>query len=108
MADISGRPFLDYQVARLISKGITKVVICVSYMKESIISYFETKYGAGITFSIEDEPLGTGGALAKASSFLPKSFLVLNGDTYLPLDYQSLATFHSLKKAELTIVLAKS
>jgi len=108
MADVSGRPFLDYLVMRLLSNGITKVVICVSYMKENIISFFEKKYGEVVSFSIEEIPLGTGGALAKARSLLPNSFLVLNGDTYLPLDYGRLRSFHFGKKADMTIVLAKS
>ena len=108
MADVSGRPFLDYLVARLFLNEITKVLICVSYMRENIISFFEKKYGDAISFSIEETPLGTGGALAKASPLLPKSFLVLNGDTYLPLDYRKLVTFHSEKQADLTIVLSRS
>jgi D-glycero-alpha-D-manno-heptose 1-phosphate guanylyltransferase len=108
MADVNGRPFLDYLVNRLFSNGFTKIVICVSYMRENIISYFEKKYGDAIIFSIEDTPLGTGGALAYASEKLPESFLVMNGDTYLPMDYQKLRSYHIEKKADLTIALAKS
>lgn len=110
MADISGRPFLDYLVERLLSYRISKIIVCVSYMKENIISYFGEKYDDKIQFSIEETPLGTGGALAKASELLPlsSSALVLNGDTFLPVDYTELRKFHESNCADMTLVLARS
>jgi len=110
MAFVNGRPFLDYLVQRLLSFGISEIVICVSYMRENIISYFQDKYPKTIKFSAEESPLGTGGALSRASSLLSKkvSFLVLNGDTYMPIDYEQLRAFHIQKRADATIVLAKS
>jgi D-glycero-alpha-D-manno-heptose 1-phosphate guanylyltransferase len=107
MADVSGKPFLEYLIDRLVSRGITKVVICVSYMKENIISHITAKYGDLVSFSVEEQPLGTGGALSLASSLLPESFLVLNGDTFLSLDYDSLEAFHKANDADMTIVLTK-
>jgi len=110
MADVSGRPFLDYLVQRVLSYQISKIIVCVSYMKENIISYFGKKYGDKIQFSVEEIPLGTGGALAKATEFLPNSSsaLVLNGDTFLPVDYSEIRKFHDSKRADMTIVLSKS
>ena len=112
MADVSGRPFLDYLVERLLSFGMSEIVICVSYMRENIISYFGDKYNDVIKFSIEESPLGTGGALARAQLLLPdsskSSFLILNGDTFMPIDYGRLREFHIQKSADLSIVLVRS
>ncbi len=112
MADVSGRPFLHYLVERLLSYGISEIIICVSYMRDNIISYFEDKYKDEIKFSIEESPLGTGGALARARLLLPvsskSSFLVLNGDTFMPVDYERLRVFHIQKRADLSMVLVRS
>jgi D-glycero-alpha-D-manno-heptose 1-phosphate guanylyltransferase len=110
MAEVGGKPFLEYLVERLLSYNVSSIVICVSYMRESIISYFGEKYRKRVLFSIEETPLGTGGALARARELLPlsSSVLVFNGDTFLPIDYLKLENFHALKKADFTIVLARS
>ena len=110
MAEVNGRPFLDYLVERLFNQGISEIVICVSYKRESIISFFQNKYEKSIQFSIEEEPLGTGGALTKVRAMLPgsSSYLVLNGDTYLPIDYEKFRAFHTHKQADLSVGLAKS
>lgn len=110
MADVQGRPFLDYLVNRLFSYDVSTVIICVSYMRENIVKYFDHKYEGKIRFSIEETPLGTGGALANVVKFLATSSisLVLNGDTFLPVDYREVEKFHVAKDAEMTMVLSRS
>jgi D-glycero-alpha-D-manno-heptose 1-phosphate guanylyltransferase len=109
MADVQGKPFLDYLVRRLLSNDVETIIICVSYMKENIVTYFEN-YGKKVQFSIEKTPLGTGGAIALAAKLLPASSnsLVLNGDTFLPVDYSEIEKFHIQNDADMTIVLARS
>ena len=57
MAPIQSRLFLEYLVGRLISNGFGRIVICVSYMKETIMDYFAPKYGPLVAYSVEEEPL---------------------------------------------------
>ena len=92
MIDINGRPFLQYVLELLHKKGISNIVLLVSYLGEQIEKYFGDgkKFGLDITYSYEDPPLGTGGALKKAGRLLLPEFLLVNGDTYLDFDCKSL------------------
>ena len=87
---VAGRPFLAHQLRLLHASRIRKVVLCVSYRGEMI----EQEFGNGSSLGMElsysfdgPELLGTGGALKKALRLLGDKFLVLYGDSYLPIDY---------------------
>jgi NDP-sugar pyrophosphorylase family protein len=87
---VAGQPFLAHQLRLLQSAGVRKVVLCVGYRGEMI----EQDFGDGRNFGVElsysfdgPELLGTGGALKKALPLLGQRFLVLYGDSYLPIDY---------------------
>lgn len=97
MADICGKPFLQYLLEMLRDKGITEVIFALGYMGEMIEEYFQdgSAFGLKITYSYEEEPLGTGGAIRNAlPKILEEEVLVLNADTYFPMDYQGLLRFH--------------
>lgn len=90
LVEVAGQPFLAHQLRLLHSAGVRKVVLCVGYRGEMI----EQEFGDGAPFGIElkysfDGPdlLGTGGAIKKALPLLGERFLVLYGDSYLPIDY---------------------
>lgn len=107
MAEIGGKPFLEYLVRRLLSQDFADIVLCVSYMKENIIDYFASRYAGNVRFAIEERPLGTAGALRNAEEFLGDKILLLNGDTFTPLDYKRLLTFHDSNRADATMTLAR-
>ena len=97
MADICGKPFLQYLLEMLRDKGITEVIFALGYMGEMIEEYFQdgSAFGLKIAYSYEEEPLGTGGAIRNAlPKILEEEVLVLNADTYFPMDYQGLYRFH--------------
>ncbi|WP_455015985.1 nucleotidyltransferase family protein [Oribacterium sinus] len=97
MADICGKPFLQYLLEMLRDKGITEVIFALGYMGEMIEEYFRdgSAFGLKIAYSYEEEPLGTGGAIRNAlPKILEEEVLVLNADTYFPMDYQGLYHFH--------------
>ena len=97
MADICGKPFLQYLLEMLREKGITEVIFALGYMGEMIEEYFQdgSAFGLKIAYSYEEEPLGTGGAIRNAlPKILEEEVLVLNADTYFPMDYQGLYRFH--------------
>lgn len=97
MADICGKPFLQYLLEMLRDKGITEVIFALGYMGEMIEEYFQdgSAFGLKIAYSYEKEPLGTGGAIRNAlPKILEEEVLVLNADTYFPMDYQGLYHFH--------------
>ncbi|WP_308579336.1 nucleotidyltransferase family protein [Oribacterium sinus] len=97
MADICGKPFLQYLLEMLREKGITEVIFALGYMGEMIEEYFQdgSAFGLKIAYSYEEDPLGTGGAIRNAlPKIMEEEVLVLNADTYFPMDYQGLYRFH--------------
>jgi D-glycero-alpha-D-manno-heptose 1-phosphate guanylyltransferase len=93
MAPIAGQPFLKYLLQFLEMNGVCRVVLAVGYRKEAISEFFGSSYGGlKLLYSLEDEPLGTGGGLLQSLAFVESPFaLVLNGDTFLRLNYQAMA-----------------
>jgi NDP-sugar pyrophosphorylase family protein len=108
MAPIAGRPFLERQLDYLIGQGIERVVLAVGYKREVIQKHFGLRYRSlRLVYSIESEPLGTGGALrqAFAEQGLQRAF-ALNGDTYCTASLAAVAQAHmqAARAATLTLV----
>jgi len=107
LIEISGKPFLEYQLDFLRKGGITKVVLCLGHMGEQIARHFGEgrRCGVSISYSFEDSLLGTAGALRRARRLLDDSFFVMYGDSYLFPDFnQVMAFFNSHKKLALMTV----
>ncbi len=109
LAPVNNKPFLDLILSFLSKWGCTeKVTIAVGYMAEKIIERYRgtSEYNFKILFSVEDELLGTGGAIKKAlSSVETDNILVLNGDSYIDIDLCDLIKRHIETRAVMTIVL---
>ena len=90
MAPVGGKPFLEYIFKYLNKNGVGRVILSVGYKWESINAYFGDRFeGIEIVYSIEDEPLGTGGAIKKAMQRVNnENVFIINGDTFfdVPLD----------------------
>lgn len=110
MAPIGGRPFLAHLLEQLKEQGFQHMCLAVGYQSQVIKDYFQdgTELGVHLTYSEEKHPLGTGGGMKKASELLPEEFLVLNGDSYLQIDFRKLTAFHTLKGALITMALVKA
>lgn len=106
MALIHGRPFLELLVDQIVAYGFRRVILCVGYRADSIKAHFASRTDCRIVFSEEPRPLGTAGALRLSVPFLEtRTVLVLNGDSYCPIDAASLIAFHRRKKAIGTLAL---
>ena len=106
MADIAGKPFLHYLVKMLSESGVKHLIFALGYMGEQIEAYFQSgeEYGLSISYSYEDSPLGTGGAIRNALSKVSgENVLVLNADTYFHTNYESLLKEQLKNKAAMTI-----
>jgi D-glycero-alpha-D-manno-heptose 1-phosphate guanylyltransferase len=111
MAPVNGRPFLEHLLGYWIAQGVTRFILSVGYRHEAVAGHFGTTYGgAAITCAVEDQPLGTGGGLLRASGSLaaPGPFLVLNGDTYFEVVLATLREFHAARRADATLALFRS
>ncbi len=94
MLSFNGEPFLLHILRLLKSQGIKDIIVCIGYLGEQVKDFFGNgrKLGVNIEYSEENKKLlGTGGALKQAQHMLDRYFLVLNGDTYLPIDYHEVA-----------------
>ncbi|MEO8413154.1 MAG: HAD-IIIA family hydrolase [Ginsengibacter sp.] len=110
MAPVAGKPFLYYVITHLQKEGITDFIFSVGYKSDSIIEYMNgvTKKnpGVNIQFSIEDEPLGTGGAIQLASqNVTEKNVLVCNGDTLFQVNVNRLSNLHDQHNSDCTLSL---
>lgn len=87
---VAGKPIIVHQIEWLKSYGFTEIIVMAGWLKEKIIEELGSgsKYGVTIVYSVEDEPLGTAGALKNASGILSKRerFLVINGDIITNID----------------------
>ena len=92
MADIAGRPFLWWLMTRLNRQCVGRVILSVGYKSEAIQDFFGTAFdGMEISYAVEKEPLGTGGAMKYAleKARVPQ-VIVLNGDTYADVSLQGI------------------
>lgn len=105
MAPVNGKPFLSYILNELSKQGVGRVILSVGYMAEKIVSFFGVSYlGMELVYVIEDQPLGTGGALKLAMQKCTQDHVyVFNGDTYLEIDIRALEELWKIKR-ELIIV----
>src|SRR3569623_443740 len=94
MAPVAGRPLLEILLSRLAQQGFTHVVLSLGYMAETIVKHFgERFHGMRITHVVEDQPLGTGGAVRLALDQCKHSHVyVFNGDTFLDLEIAKVET----------------
>ena len=86
---ILGKPYLYYQLKYLKRQGIGKALLLVGYLGEQIKDYFGQgrDIGMDLDYSEEKELMGTGGALKLAEEKISGDFIVINGDSFLPIDY---------------------
>ena len=92
LVPVAGVPYLEHQIRLLARQSLTDIVILTGYLGEQIERCFGNgqQFGVTIRYSREQQPLGTGGALQNARDLLADSFLVIYGDSYLPIAYASL------------------
>ena len=89
---IKNIPIIEWQIKYLKKFGISEIIVCSGYKTKMIENYLNNKkLGIKITFSVEDKPLGTGGAIKKAGKKIKdRSFLVINGDVITNIDLKKL------------------
>ena len=91
MLEVAGRPFIDWQLERLVRSGFHDVVLCIGHLGDLIQTHVGdgTRHGISVRYAVEEPGrlLGTAGALRAAVALLAPRFLVTYGDSYLRFDY---------------------
>ena len=109
LLNVAGEPFLVHHVRLLHSHGLRKMVLCVGYLGEMIKAELGdgSSLGVQIAYSFDGATLlGTGGALKRALPILGQRFLVIYGDSYMPVDYSAIVNAFVLsgKPALMTVL----
>lgn len=107
MAPVAGRPFLAWVLDRLVDAGFERAVLAVGYRHAAIRDHFGEAYrGMALRYSVEDAPLGTGGAIRLAAEHISaQPVFVLNGDTYLEFDFQAMLAAHRQSPSSLSVAV---
>lgn len=109
MAPVAGRPFLAHVLDALVDAGFESAVLAVGYRYEAIRHHFGATYrGMRLAYSVEASPLGTGGAIRLAADRTAADpVFVLNGDTYLELDYSAMLAAHRAASTQLGVAVCE-
>jgi D-glycero-alpha-D-manno-heptose 1-phosphate guanylyltransferase len=111
MAAIAGRPFLCWLLDRLAHQGFRRIILSVGYGRAAIMEGLGSRQGnIELVYAVEDQPLGTGGAIRHAMPLLDPSlhaFWVMNGDTISALRHQEMFAAHAATSAQMTMALAR-
>lgn len=107
MAPVNGKPFLAYVINYFQQQDITDFIFSLGYKHEIIEDFILSHFShLAFHFSIEEEPLGTGGAIKKAcASAKNKNVFVTNGDTLFKANTASLQNSHQKNDADCTLAL---
>lgn len=106
MADIAGLPFLEYLLFQCSNQNIDHVVLAVGYKYEVIQKHFGDSFNnITISYSIEKEALGTGGAIALALELcIQEDVLILNGDSITDANFNRLYQVHLENDKSFTVL----
>ena len=107
MATVNGRPFLEFVLDYVLKYQVEKVILSIGYRGEVIQDHFGENYkGITLVYSVEEEPLGTGGAIFKAAQLCGDApFFVLNGDTLFEANLDTLLEAYNSQKADMMLAL---
>jgi D-glycero-alpha-D-manno-heptose 1-phosphate guanylyltransferase len=108
LSPVAGRPFLAYLLDQLAEAGLRRVTLCTGYRGEMVQAAFGTRYGQlQLSYSQEDHPLGTAGAvLAALGSLAAPTLLVANGDSLCRADLPAFWQFHCAQRAAASLLLS--
>lgn len=87
---VGEKPIIEHNVDRLVRFGVNNLYICVNYLGEQVIDYFEdgSSKNIQIQYVTESKKLGTIGALSLINDFRNDSVLVMNADLLTNLDFE--------------------
>lgn len=106
---VAGKPIMQHAIENLAAHGIKDIVLAVSFHADKIKDYFGdgSALGVKISYSLEEKPLGTGGAVKQAHDGSNEAFLLVWGDNLANFDWNKMLAEHKKNKAKLTMSLTK-
>jgi len=107
MVPVNEQPFLKYLLGYVNKFSPARIILSVGYRHEIIMDYFGHDFeGTDLIYSIEESPLGTGGAIRKSITLAEsENVYILNGDTFFEVDLEQMEKQHHDNQADITIAL---
>lgn len=105
MLKVGDKPILHTIVERFASYGFVNIAMCVNYKAKTIQDYFGNgeKFGVQIEYVLEQERMGTAGALSLLTTRPGEAFFVMNGDLLTNVNFESLLDYHQTHQAAATM-----
>lgn len=105
MLKVGDKPILHTIVERFASYGFVNIAMCVNYKAKTIQDYFGNgeKFGVQIEYVLEQERMGTAGALSLLTARPGEAFFVMNGDLLTNVNFESLLDYHQTHQAAATM-----
>lgn len=106
MANLRGKPILQWTIENLKANNINEMYISVGHLHEKIIDYFQdgSRFGVKINYIIENEPLGSGGALYFVKDVMKEDFVICSGDVLFDIDIKRMLEFHKSHSSLITLL----
>ncbi len=105
MLHVGGKPILQIIVEGFAKHGFTNIVMCLGYKSGVIQDFFKDgdKFGVSIDYVLEDQRMGTAGALTLLKKRPNKSFFVMNGDLLTNVNFEQMLDFHESNNSQATM-----
>ena len=109
MLDVGNKPILHTIVENFAKYGYTDIIMCVNYKSEIIKEYFGNgdKFGVKIEYVLENQRMGTAGALSLLQKRPKDDFFVMNGDLLTNVNFEYLHEYHKDSNACASICVRK-
>lgn len=109
MVDVAGRPFLEHVLSYLENEGVRKVCMALHHKAGAVTRHFQRRWqGLRLDYSVEESPLGTGGAIRAALSWASEdNVIVVNGDTLFTVPLSSMLGFHKGRGAQVSLAVRR-
>ena len=107
MLPLGNKPLLEHLIKWIKKNDVKDIVLCVSYLHETIEKYFGdgNKFGVNIEYAVSKKPLATAGQLKTAQKFIDDTFVCIYGDSLFDFNLRSMINNHKRKKSFVTMSL---
>jgi UTP-glucose-1-phosphate uridylyltransferase len=105
MLKVGNKPILQTIVEKFADYGYINIVMCLNYKSHVIKDYFGggSEFGVNIEYILEEQRMGTAGALSLLEEKLTEPFFVMNGDLLTNLNFEKMLAFHENRRADATM-----
>ncbi|MEM2851049.1 MAG: mannose-1-phosphate guanyltransferase [Candidatus Bathyarchaeia archaeon] len=109
MVPVVNKPMMEHVLELLLAHRFNELFVTLHYLPDAVRNYFGdgTDFGAKITYSIEEKPLGTAGGVKRLEQLLEGTFLVISGDVLTDINLSEIVKFHKKRGAIATITLSR-